>query len=402
VHEGFRRPRRRCCPERLQYDTGHRPRSRVAFRRRIRRTLSQRGGQMPHSAIFRSSDPYEHQRSLRAEAVDLIVTAPGDFRGEATRIDVDRLWLQRGRESLPRIVHATVSKTRNGIFFLADAQQAPTHHTGKEFPPGCMMVYSAGAEHHHRSSAACHWAAMSLDLEDLAAAGRAITGRDLTAPKTSELIRPPVPLMDRLLRLHAAAGDLAATAPDILAHPGVAKAIAQELIRVMVGCLTDGGAERINSRRQRLPIMRRFERMLEANPGKPLYLAEICAAIGVPARTFRHYCWQHLGMSPHRYLWLRRMNLARRALVSADPTARTVAEVATAHGFWELGRFSVAFRKLFGESPSVTLRRSADPKSLDDRAWALVRPAALSWSDQAMEAPTFDKFSMPANWAQSG
>jgi len=88
--------------------------------------------------------------------------------------------------------------------------------------------------------------------------------------------------------------------------------------------------------------------------------------------------------------------------VSADPTARTVAEVATAHGFWELGRFSVAFRKLFGESPSVTLRRSADPKSLDDRAWALVRPAALSWSDQAMEAPTFDKFSMPANWAQSG
>jgi len=357
---------------------------------------------MPQSAIFRSSDPYDHQRSLRAEAVDLVVTAPGDFRGEVTRIDVDRLWLQRSHESLPRVLHSAVSKTRNGIFFLADAQQAPTCHAGKEFPPGSMMVYSAGAEHHHRSSTACRWGAMSLGLEDLAAAGRAIIGRDLTAPKVSELIRPPAPLMDRLLRLHAAAGDLAATVPDILAHPEVAKAIEQELIRVMVGCLTDDTSERTNSRQQRLPIMQRFERVLQANPGKPLYLAEICAAIGVPARTFRHYCWQHLGMSPHRYLWLRRMNLARRALVSADPTARTVAEVATAHGFWELGRFSVAFRKLFGESPSVTLRRSADPKSLDDRAWALVRPAALSWSDQAMEAPTFDKFSMPANWAQSG
>src|SRR5690349_13482008 len=224
---------------------------------------------MPHSAIFRSSDHYEHQRSLRAEAVDLVVTAPGDFRGEATRIDVDRLWLQRGRESLPRIVHATVSKTRNGIFFLADAQQAPTHHAGKAFPPGCMMVYAAGAEHHHRSSTTCHWAAMSLDLEDLAAAGRAITGRDLTAPKVSELIRPPAPLMGRLLRLHAAAGDLAAIAPDILAHPEVAKAIEQELIRVMVGCLTDGNSEHTYSRQQRLPIMRRFERALEANQGKP-------------------------------------------------------------------------------------------------------------------------------------
>jgi AraC-like DNA-binding protein len=319
---------------------------------------------MPQSALFWSSDPYDHQRSLRAEAVDLVVTAPGDFRGEVTRIDVDRLWLQRGRESLPRVVHSAVSKSRNGVFFLADTQQAPTHHAGKEFLPGSMMVYSAGAEHHHRSSATCHWAAMSLDLEDLAAAGRAITGRDLTAPKISELIRPPALLMDRLLRLHAAAGDLAASAPDILEHPEVAKAIEQELTHAMVRCLTDESSERTYSCQERVPIMRRFERMLEANPVKPLYLAEICAAIGVPARTLRQHCWQHLGMSPHRYLWLRRMTLARRALVLADPTTRTVTKVATDHGFWELGRFSVAFRKLFGESPSVILRRSAEAKSM--------------------------------------
>ena len=67
------------------------------------------------------------------------------------------------------------------------------------------------------------------------------------------------------------------------------------------------------------------------------------------------------GMSPHRYLWLRRMTLARHALVSADPTARTVAEIATDHGFGSWGGFR-RFRKLFGESPSVTLRRLLTPK----------------------------------------
>jgi AraC-like DNA-binding protein len=315
---------------------------------------------MPESTIFWSSDPYEHQRSLRAEEIALLVTAPGEFRGEATRIDTHRLWLQRGYESLPRIVHSKVSKSRNGIFFLADPQHAPTHHTGKEFPPGCMMVYSAGAEHHHRSSTECQWAAMSLPLEDLAAAGRAIAGRDLTPPKVSTLIHPPPGLMSRLVQLHEAAAHLAATAPDVLAHPEVAKAIEQELIHVMVRCLTESRSEG-SLWHYRVPVMRRFEQMIEANPGKPLYLTEVCAAIGVSERTLRLHCWHHLGMGPHQYLLLRRMHLVRRALASADPTSRSVTRIAADYGFAELGRFSVAFRKLFGESPSATLRGRGGP-----------------------------------------
>ena len=65
-------------------------------------------------------------------------------------------------------------------------------------------------------------------------------------------------------------------------------------------------------------------------------------------------------MSPKRYLWLQWMHLAQRALRTADPERTTVTEIATNYGFWELGRFSVAYRSLFGESPSTVLRRTPD------------------------------------------
>ena len=105
-------------------------------------------------------------------------------------------------------------------------------------------------------------------------------------------------------------------------------------------------------------IIAKFKEYLEANPNTPMYLAEICAATGAAERTLRFACKKHLGMGPIRFLALRRMHLVRRALSDAD-SSTTVTRIAMDHGFWELGRFSGAYRALFGETPSETLRRPA-------------------------------------------
>jgi AraC family ethanolamine operon transcriptional activator len=63
-------------------------------------------------------------------------------------------------------------------------------------------------------------------------------------------------------------------------------------------------------------------------------------------------------MSPARYLTLCPLNLARRALTVTDAAETTVTEIATVHGFCELGHFPVMYRSRFGKTSSTTLRRA--------------------------------------------
>jgi AraC-like DNA-binding protein len=187
------------------------------------------------------------------------------------------------------------------------------------------------------------------------------------------MVQPPESSLARLRRVHQLIIDLAETTPDVLRNPEAARGLQQHLIGAAFAAIPDSGGETVRHHyRQR--VMARFEALIEAKPDQSLYLAEVCDAIGATERTFRAACQQTLGMSPTRYLWLRRMHLARWTLMLADPANRTVTEIATSHGFWELGRFSVAYRALFGESPSRTLNRPADNQLAR-------RPDPLLWAD---------------------
>lgn len=314
---------------------------------------------MPGSVVHRFSDPNQYEGSIRAADVTLLIKDRGPFSAELTKIDFERLWLQRGRTSSSVVERSITTNSRAVMFFLSNVEQAPIYHSGLLLLPGDIMLNSLGAEHYHHSMAGYDWSAMSLALNDLAEVGHALLGRELVPPPVTRKIRPPPEQMARLHHLHAAAVRLAATVPDILANSGVVHALEQELIQALVACITSGSENDVIEKRvARLPIMQRLEELLAANHDRPLYLTDVCTAIGASARTLRMHCLEHLGMSPHRYLWLRRMNLARRALARADPTRQTVTDIATEHGFWELGRFSVAYRRLFGEPPSATLRKA--------------------------------------------
>ena len=280
--------------------------------------------------------------------------------------------MHRIRVSLPEVNTVAVKHGRRSIGFLTEPNSSPFLHCGLEVSPGDIIVNRFDVIH-QRSDANFHYGTMSLPIDDLDVAAEAIIGREFPKTPHKRIIRPNSALMLRLLKLHKSVGQLAHDSPDILELPPVLRALENELIHVMVRCLAEGAAvEPTAGSCRHDTIVARFEDFLEANPDRPLYLTEICAAIGVAERTLRASCEEHLGMGPIRYLTLRRMHLVRRALTRSDPSRATVTQIVTDHGFWELGRFSVAYRMLFGESPSKTLQRPAEqPQACPNRPSSL-------------------------------
>lgn len=103
---------------------------------------------------------------------------------------------------------------------------------------------------------------------------------------------------------------------------------------------------------------------IEANIGDDqLSVPLIARAVGVSVRSLQESFRKELGVTPVAFIKNRRMLLAHRRLLAADPSVSTVTRIATSVGLSHLGRFSVDYRNRFGEPPSLTLARRASDTS---------------------------------------
>ena len=138
--------------------------------------------------------------------------------------------------------------------------------------------------------------------------------------------------------------------------PAAQQVIHQEVLATLTPVLVEqlSGAANPNRPCSHLLNVRRAREVALAHPDTPLRVQDLCRELRIPRRTLQDSFQIVLGISPLSYVHMLRLDGARRSLLAGTP----VKEVADTWGFWHWSRFSGAYRRLFGELPSATLKRT--------------------------------------------
>jgi AraC-like DNA-binding protein len=302
------------------------------------------------------------ERFLAAQGVAGRVVEPpaAGFRATLSRIDLDRVRVRVGESSHPVTMAGGTADCH--AFVLASRPAPPRRLSGREVPhhvifhprPNELLTgASPGGQ-------PWPWTTITLGYETLERDGAALAGRAV-APSRFDmtLVLAPEPARQRLLGLAADAARLARTRPEIAEDQSAARAFSGAILDALIECLLQGDrvADRAAARRH-YQIMSRLEVLLRDRSEDVLSLADICAAVGAGARSLQLVCQEFAGVDVMQYVRSHRLHAVRRALLAADRGAVRVADVAMRYGFWELGRFAGAYRAMFAELPSATLRHA--------------------------------------------
>jgi AraC-like DNA-binding protein len=307
--------------------------------------------------IVESSDPDEFVTLIRPADRKLLVTERGQFAARSTLIDIGRLQAQRRYERLSRVMHVEVS--RPGILFLTEPGPKMVLN-GATIQHDNIALFHSGEAYLWRLSGPTSWGSMTLANDDMAAACTSYPDRRSARISDFAVVTPPAGALARLRTLHASAANLPETSGGSANQIEFGQAFEQALIMAMVEGIGAGDVRSDTLARQHHQmVIRRFFEVLEAPALMSFRIQTISDAIGVSSRSLRTACEEQLGVSPMQYMVLCRMRLVRHALRQADPDITRVTDIATEFGFWELGRFAVKYRHIFGEKPSETLNAVA-------------------------------------------
>ena len=103
-------------------------------------------------------------------------------------------------------------------------------------------------------------------------------------------------------------------------------------------------------------IVKKSVDYIEEHHSGDIRLVDICGNLRISPRTLEYAFREQIGISPSRYILMRRLAGVRKDILLSD-LPQQISTYAVDRGFRHLGRFSQVYSRVFGESPSQTRSR---------------------------------------------
>jgi AraC-like DNA-binding protein len=270
------------------------------------------------------------------------------FTGHWTVIRSADLVLQISREDIAVVRRLRVPDDRWAIV-VPIAVPGSARWNACVMRPEDVLICSPGAECYAFDPGGTRFAILSLGVDSASAHRLPALARDSAPSAIATLIE----------------GDAFTLRNELLTVSSACRLPRTPIARILQVCLARAmpRARQIESFVGRSQIVRRAEDFFRHHVGEPVSIAQLSSIAGVSERSLRNAFYDVYTTSPKRYLKLWQLHQVRRALRSASGEDDTVTDVATLHGFFELGRFAGEYKALFGEAPSQTLNEARRRKA---------------------------------------
>jgi AraC-like DNA-binding protein len=301
---------------------------------------------------FQSFDPGAMRAALQDGALEHLQLGRGVFQGNVTHSASHGLRTDWGRYNLP--VQGRGNLSRDMLTVAVPIRGAGAWRMqGASVACGDIVLLSEGGELLINLPAEVEWLAMQVPRERLEAAGVSLAGLHGTAARRMSATQGAGACV------HLA--DVAPVLAPIEAAPvGLPfdVEVAQEQLFTALLCEWERRRAHLGLAADKLQpgdrwrVVRRAEAYIEGH-GVTVRIDDLCSAACTSLATLARVFREEFGVTPRRYLTLRRLASVRNDLLNGDPN-ESITDVATRWGFFHLGRFAGEYGQLFGERPSQT------------------------------------------------
>jgi|TARA_R110000787_G_scaffold24509_6_gene69499 AraC family transcriptional regulator, ethanolamine operon transcriptional activator len=309
------------------------------------------------SAVF--DDVNQHAHSLQNWPQEYAQLSSGKFEGflEDIQLDSVRVFRERMKQSVVQNTHTPTGKISLMIPHNMDASD--TSDQARQIMADGVTLLPYESDFAFVGPAELDYSVIAVDQQRLSQLLSPETYSRLIGFNKSHGVKTDSATLTRL-RHHLAA--LLQQLTSIPEDPALSESQIQQQLKaiedkiiLMVLVIYDAKETGISHPKrlgnQHNSIVQRCHDYVTSSEGSCASVVDICESLHIPHRTLNYSFHKATGTSPMQYLRAVKLNAARRELLQ---TAFSITDIAANYGFFHMGYFSQEYRRLFGETPSMT------------------------------------------------